>query len=294
MALVWALCVLMAGAYTRLSNAGLGCPDWPGCYGHWTVTQKSTVLLADTTERIKAHIEMGHRYMAGVLGLLLVLLVIFAWNTAYRGWGLALLALLIVQASLGRWTVTYRLTPVVVLMHLGMGFLTTTLLWIGRLAMERKGLFWNKRVLGVVALLVFQIFLGGWLSVNYAGLACPDFPGCGGERGCYWQWPVFEDAFLEGWALKPGLVPHGVAALQMIQMVHRIGALIVGIMVGSVAYRLWQRLRYKEAVLLGGLLSGQLLLGFLNVYAQLPILVAVLHHVMAILLLLALIRVALL
>jgi cytochrome c oxidase assembly protein subunit 15 len=217
---VLTLIVVILGAFVRLNDAGLGCPDWPGCYGHLTVPQaeesvrraaerwESTPLArADERWLAKAWKEMAHRYVAGILGLMVFALAVMAWRNRRHPrqpvkLPLFIAVLIVFQALLGMWTVTLLLKPAIVLLHLFGGLATLALLWLLYLrtrpeppeAVARAS--GGLRRLSVVALavLVLQIGLGGWTSTNYAALACPDFPTCQGQ----W-WP--ETDFVEGFTL---------------------------------------------------------------------------------------------
>src|SRR5450755_3696778 len=204
--LLLCLGVVVLGAYVRLTAAGLGCPDWPGCYGAPTPLgiardAGAQAQFAHTAVDIgKAWREMIHRYAAGTLGLIILLIAVLA--AASRGrriigvrFACALLAILIVQASLGMLTVTLRLTPLIVTLHLIFGMTTLALLawlWLsvkgpGGADAARASPARLPRRLALAALIVLamQIALGGWTSSNYAATACPDFPNCQGR----W-WPA--------------------------------------------------------------------------------------------------------
>ena len=199
---VLALAVVMLGAYVRLTDAGLGCPDWPGCYGRLVVPHPATspeelgVEYTRPLEAGKAWREMIHRYLASTLGLVCLSLAGIAFfnrrDPAQPKWAPALLvALIIFQGLLGMWTVTLLLNPFVVVGHLFGGFATLALLMsLGRWRSTRfPSPTRALRVLGLAAAaaLVLQISLGGWTSANYAALACPDEPlvrdPIGGRRG---------------------------------------------------------------------------------------------------------------
>src|SRR5262245_35202537 len=195
-----ALCVVVLGGYTRLSNSGLGCPDWPGCFGHIAPTG-SAEHYATASDVRKAWVEMIHRYAASTLGLIVVVIAAFSWRARReRGvnpwFAIALLALVVFQGMLGMLTVTWLLKPLIVTGHL-LGGLTTLalLLWlwltmraqsrpvngvsvlVGNRLVEsgRRARLWAGLALAALAL---QVFLGGWTSSNYAAVACPDFPRC--------------------------------------------------------------------------------------------------------------------
>jgi cytochrome c oxidase assembly protein subunit 15 len=244
-----ALGVIVLGAYVRLSQAGLGCPDWPGCYGHMTVPQgHAAIASADAQyagrplQPARARKEMIHRYFAGSLAVLVLILAVAAWWLHHiRGRhpvvlpSLALLTV-IFQALLGMWTVTLLLFPPVVMGHLLGGYLTLALLvllvfqsggWLRMRDAASSTLRWLAAV--TLAVLVLQVALGGWTSSNYAGIACPDFPTC---QGLWWPPMDFRDAF--AWH---GLGPDyqgGILndpARVAIHLTHRLGALLTFIMV---------------------------------------------------------------
>ena len=311
----FALVVVILGAFTRLSDAGLGCPDWPGCYGHlaWPdevheIDQANTAF-GRPVEVHKAWKEMVHRYFAGTLGLLIATLFVLALVNRRDprqpvALPLALLGLVIFQAMLGMWTVTLQLKPLVVMGHLLGGFATLSLLWwlaIGaspgltaRHETSLRLLPWA--ILGIV-ILVAQIALGGWTSSNYAALACPDFPMCQGQ----W-WPHMD--YAEGFVLWRGLgVNYEFGVLEhpartAIHMTHRIGALVTACYLGVFtlsAIRVSARdavVRRLAAVVLV-LLVTQVLLGISNIEFGLPLSVAVLHNATAALLLLSLLALTL-
>lgn len=308
--------VVVLGAFTRLSHAGLGCPDWPVCYGHLTwPTTDAQVAVAEKlfpespVEHDKTWPEMVHRHFAAVLGLFILALMVFAWRPGAaslmrqtRGHTLGLLILVIVQAAFGMWTVTLKLWPQVVTAHLLGGFTTISLLW---LLLQRYGGFgWclgapEKKaveslktfVVLVLVLVVIQIALGGWTSSNYAALACTDFPTCQGQ---WWPATQFSQAFNFAQTIGPnylGGLLEG-EARTAIHMAHRVGALLVTIMVITLVYRLWRvkaAAPRNMALVLLGILVCQLGLGISNVLASLPLPVAVAHNAVGALLLLTLV-----
>ncbi len=307
---VFALLVIVVGAFVRLSDAGLGCPDWPGCYGHIDVPQThSEVQQAQENfphrpvEAGKAWKEMLHRYLAGTLGLLILGMAILARKTQFATPVVArlstgLVGLVIFQALLGMWTVTLQVKPAIVTLHLLFGMATVSLLWLTTLNASRwrrgQAVSSGYRWLGFLALLVVitQIALGGWTSTNYAALACTAFPGCyAGEA-----WPAMD--FSEGFVLWRGLgVNYEFGVLEpnaraAVHMTHRIGALFVLLFVGMLSVRLMlsDSLWFKRTgqVMLG-LLVLQIALGILNVVASLPLANAVAHNGVAALLLLSVI-----
>ncbi len=311
LATVLALGVVVLGAYVRLSDAGLGCPDWPGCYGHLTVPESPAAQQAAQAayphrpiEAAKGWKEMIHRYFAGTLGLLIVGLAIVAWRKRkISGYPLAipllLVGLVVFQALLGMWTVTWQLKPVVVLAHLLGGLTIVSLLWWQVLRMKRSGesssglapKFWLKAILTLgLVLVVAQIALGGWTSSNYAALACNEFPAChSGEI-----WPDAD--FSEGFVLWRGVGTNyefGVLeapARVAIHLIHRLGAVIVAVFTLLLALALWRWVPGRTATwcaaVLAFLVTIQFILGVSNVLFSLPLPVAVAHNAVAALLLL--------
>lgn len=283
-----ALAVIGLGAYVRLSDAGLGCPDWPGCYGQLS-PHHAAEAIADAQARspegpvspAKAWKEMGHRYLAALLGLAILVIAGLAWRRERglnRWLALGLVGLVVLQGLLGMWTVTLTLKPAIVSAHLLGGMATLALLvW---LAARLEGHAASEPgVSGMTVLALFaialQIALGGWVSSNYAGLACADFPTCG---GVWWPQADWSAAFRID--RDPGL-----DALVAIHWAHRLGALLVILTVAALAVRLLRRGWTVAGWLLLGLLATQLSLGWLNVLAGLPLVVAVGHNLGAALLL---------
>ena len=304
-----ALAVVMLGAWVRLSDAGLGCPDWPGCYGQLTVPQaEAEIQTANQSyperpvEAHKAWKEMIHRYFAGTLGLLIAAMAIIA--VANRRYSIQpvvlpvfLLLLVIFQAALGMWTVTLQLKPIIVMAHLLGGFATLALLWWLVLSTRKTEIRYVARranllpwAIVAVALLVIQIALGGWTSSNYAALACPDFPTC---QGLWWPEMDFGEAFVLwrglGVNYEFGVLEH--PARTAIHMTHRIGAIIVAaylLFLTINGIRLLQGRTRTAAIIVFLLLSVQISLGISNVVFHLPLSIAVLHNGVAAILLLAL------
>lgn len=294
-----ALAVIVLGAYVRLSDAGLGCPDWPGCYGRATpwhaAGEISAAHAADPHGPVspaKAWKEMLHRYLAGALGLAILGIALLAWRRLPSpGWVLpgVLLAVVLLQALLGMWTVTYQLQPVVVTAHLLGGMTTLALLvWlcagVSRSAHPSHGKLRRPARL-LLILLLAQIALGGWVSANYAALACADLPTC---RGAWWPEADFAIAFSFGHAVG-GMPPE---ALTAIHLAHRLGALVV------LALALWLGGRLCSTPGLKGwggallvLLGAQFLIGLGNVLLSLPLPLAVAHNAGAALLLATLVAI---
>ncbi len=302
---ILALIVVILGAYTRLADAGLGCPDWPGCYGQLLVPDVISSEYDRPLDVAKAWKEMVHRYAASTLGLSIVvifLLAIFRRPETLRSIKLptALLLLVGFQGALGMWTVTEQVHPGIVTMHLFGGFSTTTLLfWL--LLNERRSIKLEQPILKkhklmlilVTGLLVFQIFLGGWTSTNYAALSCGDyFPTCLGE-----MWPDDMD-FKNAYYWGPLGIDYEFGILEnqtrtAIQMVHRVGALVVTVAILALSFTLksYPALKKSIAVVLA-LLTIQVALGIVNVVMSLPIFAATMHNVVALALLLSLINLA--
>ena len=308
-AVVLAFFVITIGAYTRLSDAGLGCPDWPGCYGQMLVpehtehVEKANQAYPDRpVEQAKAWKEMIHRYVAGTLGLLILAICVLAWlktsDSRTRVFGTALLMLVIFQALLGMWTVTLLLKPVVVMAHLLGGMTIISLLyWLAlrqQVMVDGPRFLWQTNLRGwaIIGLIILacQISLGGWTSSNYAALACPDFPTCQGE-----VWPNMD--FKEGFVLWRGLgidYEFGVLdgpARTAIHMAHRIVAVVTFVVLLLVAIRaLKNEVARNTGLAMLLLLLLQISLGIANVVMHLPLSVAVAHNGVAALLLLSLVR----
>jgi len=304
-----ALVVIVMGAWVRLSHAGLGCPDWPGCYGHLTVGQAvenaehaNAAFPERPLEPDKALKEMIHRYAASGLGLLIVAIAILAFvNRRDPAQPMRLpgflVALVVFQGLLGMWTVTLLVKPFVVTAHLVGGLSTMALLWWLALRVDRttrpsgeRGL----RRLAVVGLLVLalQIMLGGWVSTNYAALACPDFPTC---QKSFWPEMDFKDAFILwrglGIDYEGGVLDH--PARVAIHFVHRIGALVTAAVLGFLAWRAIRTGRSSAVRTAGAalavLLVAQWTVGPLMVLKALPLELATTHNAIAALLVLTMV-----
>lgn len=298
-----ALIVIVLGAYTRLSDAGLGCPDWPGCYGQISVPEKLTTNeFQRPLEASKAWKEMIHRYVAGTLGILILVILFMVIRKTPKikqslGLPILLLCTVTFQALLGMWTVTMLLSPVIVSAHLLGGLTTLSLLWWLLLNQNQKksqtintSKAFKISALIALTLVLFQILLGGWTSSNYAALACGvDFPTCGTK----W-WPEMD--FINGFdfSLKPGInYEFGILdspARTAIQFVHRIGALVVFIYFSTFALFLFKTHK-GLAITLIFVLFSQVSLGVLNVVLALPLGIAVLHNLVATFLLLTILTI---
>lgn len=296
-----ALVVIVVGAWVRLTDAGLGCPDWPGCYGKITWPKASEAIERANlewghvreVEGGKAFREMFHRYLAGILGLMILALAVIAWRRRGEpGQPFALpnllLALVIFQAALGMWTVTMLLKPAIVTAHLIGGMTTLALLlWLALRITPRQQIptlparAQFRPVLLVMVVVSIQIVLGGWVSTNYAALACSGFPTCNG------QWLPAVD-LAEGFRVWRGIgVDYEGGVLDQearvaIQLAHRWWAVVVVAAVAWLLTRLWRAEDLRRwAVLLGGLLLIQLVVGVWNVLGGLPLAVAVAHNGLA-------------
>ncbi|MCH1929953.1 COX15/CtaA family protein [Shewanella sp. A25] len=311
--LVFTLMVILMGAYTRLSDAGLGCPDWPGCYGHIKVpTQDHEIAHAQTIfpdhdiHPEKAWLEMIHRYIAATLGGLVVLILFLSFRNAQapKKLPLAIVLLILFQGALGMWTVTMKLMPIVVMSHLIGGFSLISLLLLLYLQSRPRRVFANRiastpnaKPLAKLALLslftlILQIMLGGWTSSNYAALACTTLPICEGN------W-VDNLAFAKAFSPFQGDHPSfefGVLDYQArmtIHIAHRLGAMVTAGLLLLLAFRLYvSNLGLKTlSLLLIGLVILQVSLGISNVVMHLPLGVAVSHNGGAALLLLTLVAI---
>ena len=292
-----ALLVIVLGAYTRLSDAGLGCPDWPGCYGHLAVPQslqainQAEAAFQQTVEPRKAWIEMIHRYLAGTLGL--CILVIAGMGIKRKHYlPLAIVFIVIFQALLGMWTVTLKLYPPIILLHLFGGLTVLSLLWWYFLHYDKQPRYstLQKSTVAVfvgIGLLLLQIALGGWTSANYAALICPDFPYCQGQLI-----PPLDIASF----FQPSTSTNHNTMLVTIHMLHRFGAVLVGsylLLLGIVLLIKTQSCACRLLSLgLLLLLTLQIVLGILNVVLLLPMATAVLHNMIAAILLVTLLTIA--
>ena len=295
--LTWFLTLdlIMFGAFVRLADAGLGCPDWPGCYGKFSpiganalIQQAYEAMPWGPVSHTKAWIEMLHRYVGATLGLLIIAIVYMA--TRYRsliGRSSALawvtLVAVCVQGAFGAWTVTHKLMPVIVTTHLLGGMTVLSLLtWLA--ARERQPnvqvdySHWHPLVLASFILLFIQIALGGWVSTNYAALACMDFPLCHGQ-----VFPPMD--FASGYSLNRDLgmtrtgdfLPR--EALTAIHWTHRNFAFVVFFIVGATAWKLRDKPALQgPARLLLLLLCLQLFTGLTTIFFKWPLLIAVLHN----------------
>lgn len=308
-----ALGVIILGAFTRLVDAGLGCPDWPGCYGHvlWPnedheIAAANSAFPHAPVELDKTWPEMVHRYLATTLGATTLVLAVLAWRNRGPGQPLKLpiflLAFVILQGMFGMWTVTLKLWPQVVTAHLLGGFTSISLLWL--LVLRLNNYHWRLdsagmaginrlKPLAATALLVVvgQIALGGWTTSNYAAVACPDLPTCQAQ----WLPPM---DFAAGFNLFQHVGPNYLGgtmtneARVAIHMSHRLGAVFTLIVVGSLCLGLARsplRQVRQLGLATGAVLGLQIFLGLGNILFQFPVAVATAHNAVGALLLLTLV-----
>jgi len=298
-----ALIVVSFGAYTRLTDSGLGCPDWPGCYGTLTVPEsidqieKAQAVYPDSPVEVeKAWIEMIHRYIAGILGVMILVIAFMSIRLRDQinyslKWPFFLLGLVIFQAALGMWTVTLLLKPAVVSSHLLGGM---TVLGILTFLMHRNygthrenfvsNRFERKIIRFSLVLLFIQIALGGWTSTNYAALACTDYPTCHGSLIPEMDFSNAFTIFRELGVTSLG-EPLSLEALHAIQWVHRVGAILLLGYLLFVAYilKVNQGFNMWRNVLIL-VISLQFIIGIANLLLHLPIVLATLHNLGAALL----------
>jgi heme a synthase len=302
--LVWVttfltLDLIMFGGFTRLTDSGLGCPDWPGCYGtaspflaHAQIAAAHAAMPSGPVSMVKAWIEMIHRYFAMAIGVLIVAQTASAWVarvkrkslTVSPWWPTSLLLLILVQGVFGAWTVTMKLQPVIVTTHLLLGLtLLGSLAWFGaRLTpipgYEPEVARYRAAALVGLALLVVQLALGGWVSTNYAVLACTDFPTCNGQ----WVPPM---NFTQGFHLwrALGMTGDGDAitqdALVAIHWTHRSFAIVVIAYLAALAFKMrhYESLRRPATGVLI-VLALQFATGLSNIVLQWPLPIAVAHN----------------
>jgi cytochrome c oxidase assembly protein subunit 15 len=295
--------LVLFGAFTRLTDSGLGCPDWPGCYGkaspigaHAEISAAQTAMPTGPVTHTKAWIEMVHRYLATAVGVLILALAAVSWaawrqrprdsHAIHPGWPTLTLFWVCLQGAFGAWTVTLKLFPAIVVLHLlgGLALLALLCAQVVRDARRTgalqpvvlppglRGLLW-----GTAALLLLQIALGGWVSTNYAVLACSDFPTC---QGNWWPAMDFAQAF-QVW--RPlGRLADGshiaFPALTAIHYVHRLAAYAVLAALAGLAWRLWHVPGLQRPVRwLAALAAWQFGTGLSNVVLDWPLVAAVSH-----------------
>ena len=311
--LVFCFIVIVLGAFTRLTDAGLGCPDWPGCYGFLKVplseARQAVAVEAFPDAPLdiqKAWNEMIHRYAAGTLGFLVLAIAIVAIRrrkkaeTHHQPFKLPIFLLILIcwQAALGMWTVTMMLQPVIVMLHLMGGFTTFALLYLlylretpyrvpgGDSALRKLR---DLAAFSLIAV-ICQIALGGWVAANYAALACTELPVCEGD----WISRLdFAGAFTLPAAETYEFGVHNYDQRMTMHVLHRIGAIVTTLVLGVLLYKLWAQAQtqvFKNAAfVITALLVVQLALGVSNVVFSLPLAVAVAHNAVGALLLISLV-----
>ena len=299
-----AFVVIALGAWTRLVDAGLGCPDWPGCYGFVVFpTNEAEIAIAEARyptfpyDINKAIPEVVHRYFAAALGFLAIIMVYYSFkqneNKNIRRWTIGLLIFICCQGLFGYLTVSLLLLPIIVTAHLFGGFTTLTLFFLIFLMsskfdiLEKMAIPKLKTIAGIALIvLLFQIFLGVWTSTNYASLACADFPTC---QGSY----VPEMDFKNGFNLNQEVGPNYLYGLLdnpsrvAIHYSHRVSAILVTLVFLILISKLWFSNAAPLASTIGILLITQISLGIINVVYVLPLYVAIAHNLVAALLLLS-------
>jgi heme a synthase len=282
------------GAFTRLTDSGLGCPDWPGCYGKATpvgakvqIAAEQAAMPSGPVTHQKAWIEMIHRYLASGVGVLIMVLAIGSWLerkkiAVHPLWPALTLLWVCIQGAFGALTVTMKLFPAIVTMHLLGAMILLSLLQAQAVQYEQGARDYaatprlRRILLAGFALLWLQIALGGWVSTNYAVLACTEFPMCQGA----WVPPM---NFREGFEIWRELGQRGdgstiaLPALTAIHVVHRMFAFVVFALLGYAAWLLYRAGQKNTALWIAGLLLWQLITGLSNVVLGWPLMAAVSH-----------------
>ena len=293
--------LVLFGAFTRLTDSGLGCPDWPGCYGnasplgaHAEITAAQTAMPTGPVTHRKAWVEMVHRYLATSVGFLILVLTIASWVEHHRGkrsavspwWPTVTLVWVCIQGAFGALTVTMKLFPAIVTLHL-MGGLVLLYLLCAQAVRRTQAIEGRapvavspglRRLLwGTFGLLSAQVLLGGWVSTNYAVLACTEFPGCQGSL-----WPTMD--FRQGFQVwrELGMLQDGsyisFAGLTAIHYAHRLFAYLVVVALGVLAWQMWRIPALRpQARWIGWLTLLQVATGLSNVVLGWPLVAAVLH-----------------
>jgi cytochrome c oxidase assembly protein subunit 15 len=289
---------VLFGAFTRLTDSGLGCPDWPGCYGNASPSGAAAQIQAEQARlpsgpvtHGKAWVEMVHRYLATAVGVLITTLALATWLQRKRGlpvsawWPAFTLVWVCVQGAFGALTVTMKLFPAIVTLHLLGGLVLLALLCLQSVAYAQaqrgsgpalvpagtRGL-----LIATFAVLWIQLALGGWVSTNYAVLACSEFPTC---QGSWWPAMDFRQGF--EWWRELGKTAGGehipFAALTAIHYTHRLVAYVLLALLALVAWRAWHGPLARQARWLAGLAAWQFASGLTNVVLDWPLLAAVGH-----------------
>jgi cytochrome c oxidase assembly protein subunit 15 len=288
--------LIVFGAFTRLTDSGLGCPDWPGCYGQASpfgareqIAGAQAALPSGPVTWGKAWVEMIHRYLAMAVGLLILMAALLGWRARRvlphsPGWAILTLAWVIVQGLFGKYTVTLKLYPAVVTLHLMGGLLLLLLLVMQHESFRDRPIAARSArpraaVAGVLGLVLVQAALGGWVSSNYAVLACSGFPTCNGQ----W-WPAMDAGHGFTVLRELGRAGHGgflpFDALVAIHMAHRLFAVVAAAAVLGLAWVLWQQreaVARRFAIALAALLAWQVASGLSNIVLGWPIAAALGH-----------------
>ncbi len=289
--------LIVFGAFTRLTDSGLGCPDWPGCYGtasplgaHADISAAQALLPSGPVTQAKAWIEMIHRYLAMTVGVLILVAAVAGWRARKAlphsaWWAAATLVWVVVQGVFGKYTVTLKLYPAIVTLHLLGALVLLALLVLQHESFRNRPLSlpkWpsaRRWVVAVLALVALQIASGGWVSTNYAVLACSGFPACNGQ----W-WPAMDAA--QGFTLlrELGRAGHGGSlpfeALIAIHMAHRLLAVLALGALVALAWRLWRQphaAARRYGLALAAALLWQAASGLSNVVLGWPIVAALAH-----------------
>lgn len=282
--------LIVFGAFTRLSDSGLGCPDWPGCYGEVTpfgaredIQAAQTAAPGGPVTWGKAWIEMVHRYLAMTVGVLILVMTATAWLARKQlpfspWWPTLTLVWVIVQGLFGKYTVTLKLYPAIVTLHLLGGMLLLTLLAVQHVRFSGRPLLLTPQLKtlawATAGLLALQVALGGWVSTNYAVLACTGFPQCNGQ---WWPEMDFRNGFTLLRGLGEGTALHTHAGLVAIHMSHRAVAMLLTAALAMLAWRLRRAGQGGFALALVALLLLQLVSGLSNVVLGWPLPAALGH-----------------
>ena len=298
--------LVLFGSFTRLTDSGLGCPDWPGCYGqatplgaHAPIASAQLAAPEGPVTHAKAWIEMVHRYLASSVGFLILVLALSCWLVVWRQrsskagrvqvypwWATATLLWVCIQGAFGAFTVTMKLFPAIVSLHLMGGYVLLALLavqavWQARSVVGHASVVVPAKLRATLLIgllvLVLQVASGAWVSTNYAVLACAEFPQC---QGSWWPMMDFSQGFViwRPLGLAADGSPLSFQALTAIHFVHRMLAGFTCVVLASLVWRLHREpMLARPALWLGALLGLQIATGLSNVVLDWPLLAAVLH-----------------